>query len=110
MSNNNELFRMMTIEIIMEKASVYSAAKKTVSTLSILSMAWLVAAVILYTTGSSYDVVTPIIITFVLSFINCTLPTTRFFAENLIIKSKDIDDSDKLIVIREVQKRVEEKY
>ena len=109
-NSGSNLYRRYIIDSILEKAHTYSAFKKLVAAINICSWGWLACATPIYYTEGGCDIVTPLVVTIIISIINCLLPTTQFFAETMVINNKDIVDVDKLDVVNEVKYELKMKF
>ena len=109
-SNGNELYRRYIIDSIVEKAKTYSAFKKFAGVVCIISYLWMILILTINIVDGGFDITTPIIVTTIISVINCLLPSTQYFAETMVINNKDIVDIDKFDAVMEVKTELRKTY
>lgn len=109
-SNGNDLYRRYILDSIVEKAKTYSAFKKFAGVVCIISYLWMIFILTINIVEGSFDITTPIIVTTIISVINCLLPSTQYFAETMVINNKDIVDIDKYNAVMEVKTELRKTY
>jgi hypothetical protein len=109
-SNGNDLYRRYILDSIVEKAKTYSAFKKFAGVVCIISYLWMMFILTINIVEGSFDITTPIIVTTIISVINCLLPSTQYFAETMVINNKDIVDIDKFDAVMEVKTELRKTY
>ena len=109
-SNGNDLYRRYIIDSIVEKAKTYSAFKKFAGVVCVISYLWMILTLTLNIVKGGFDITTPIIVTTIISVINCLLPSTQYFAETMVINNKDIVDIDKYDAVMEVKTELRKTY
>lgn len=109
-SNGNDLYRRYILDSIIEKAKTYSAFKKFAGVVCIISYLWMIFILTINIVEGSFDITTPIIVTTIISVINCLLPSTQYFAETMVINNKDIVDIDKYNAVMEVKTELRKTY
>ena len=109
-SNGNDLYRRYILDSIIEKAKTYSAFKKFAGVVCIISYLWMIFILTINIVEGSFDITTPIIVTTIISVINCLLPSTQYFAETMVINNKDIVDIDKFDAVMEVKTELRKTY
>jgi len=109
-SNGNDLYRRYILDSIVEKAKTYSAFKKFAGVVCIISYLWMIFILTINIVEGSFDITTPIIVTTIISVINCLLPSTQYFAETMVINNKDIVDIDKFDAVMEVKTELRKTY
>ena len=101
--NGDKLYRRFIIDSIVEKAKTYSAFKRLAGIVCVISYIWMIFTFINASIEGERDVLSPIVVTTILSVVNCLLPSTKYFAETMVINNKDIDDDDKYDTVMEVK-------
>ena len=96
--SKEQLFHRITIDSIIDKARSYRFFMQMVKLSTVFSL-----IVTFRNLWFDLDATFPIISTTLLMVVNSLFPSYTFYAENLVIKNKDIVDTDKLDAVREVK-------